>query len=115
MAQGGTGGNTQALARTGLGLGSLATLNGVGDANWTGGAFVGGERGSGAGDIVTARTNLAAAKNGVNSDITGLTALASDLNMNGNKVTGLGGADGERGRGDEGVCGHGDVWTGSGQ
>lgn len=80
VANGGTGGTTQATARTGLGLGTLSTLNSVNNGNWSGTALAVANGGTGASDAATARSNLgfgtgaAVSFTGTSIDITGIPA-----------------------------------------
>lgn len=68
-------------SRTNLGLGSLATLNTVNNANWSGTALAVANGGTGSTSAGAARTALGAAASGANSDITSLSALSTALSI----------------------------------
>lgn len=72
---------TPATMRTNLGLGSLATLSTVNDANWSGTDLAVANGGTGASTAAAARTNLSAAASGANSDITSLSGLTTALSI----------------------------------
>jgi hypothetical protein len=81
IANGGTGATSAAAARTALGLGSLATLNTINNANWSGAALAIANGGTGATSVEVARSNLGLvigtnvlAPNGNGSALTSLNA-----------------------------------------
>ena len=68
-------------ARTNLGLGSLAVLNGVNDTTWSGTDLSIANGGTGASTAPAARIALGAAASGANGDITALTGLTTPLSL----------------------------------
>jgi len=91
VANGGTGATTAAAARTALGLGSLATLSSVNNANWSGTDLAVANGGTGASDAATARSNLGLAiGSNVQAYDAGLNAIAGLAVTNGNFIVGNG-------------------------
>ncbi|QHJ80882.1 MAG: hypothetical protein [Bacteriophage sp.] len=88
LALGGTGGSTAPVARSNLGLGSIAT-QASSSVSISGGTISGitdlavADGGTGASTAAAARSNLGAAASGVNSDITQLTGLNSPSPLQG--------------------------------
>ena len=86
IANGGTAATTASVARTNLGLGTIATQD-ASNVSITGGAISGitdlavADGGTGASTAAAARTNLGAAASGANSDITSLTGLTTALSV----------------------------------
>ena len=77
VSEGGTGGTTEANARTNLGLGTISTLDSINNSNWNGTDLSVANGGTGASDAFTARTNL------------GLGTLSTLNNINNTNWSGL--------------------------
>ncbi len=104
VVSGGTGGNTAASGRIGLGLGTVATQN-ADNINITGGSITGiipilvGDGGTGASDAINARLNLGlgsvATQNANNVGITGGTVIglssfgANNVSISGGSIVGI--------------------------
>lgn len=79
--------NTLPISPTYVGQTSITTLGTIATGTWQGTTVDVAHGGTGAVTSSGARTSLGAAASGSNSDITGLSALASDVSLNSHKLT----------------------------